>query len=118
MELSFRPPRAFGVPTRAFDVLAGFVLGAALVYFVDRGLAHVRRRGAFEERVDDFVLRERVRNALARTIADPGAVDLRVHDGTVILKGPATGEQIAEMVACAARVRGVRFVDNRLSPAA
>ena len=116
MELRLRPQRTLGLPTRVLDVLAGVVLGATLVYLLDRGLAQAFRRTA-DEPVDDGVLRERVRNALAQTIADPRAIDLRVHDGTVILKGPATGEQIAEMIACASRVRGVRYVDNRLSPA-
>jgi len=116
MELSLGKPRTLGMPTRAFDALVGFAVGAALVYFLDRALW--RAHGdAPEEPVDDGLLRERVRHALAQTIADPRAIDLRVHDGTVILKGPATGEQIAEMVACASRVHGVRSVDNRLSPA-
>ena len=115
MEFPLRKPRTLGIPTRAIDVLLGVALGAALVYFLDRALSRARGE-ALEERADDTLLRERVRNALAQTIADPRAIDLRVHDGTVILKGPATGEQIAEMVACASRVRGVRFVDNRLSP--
>lgn len=116
MELRLRPQRTLGIPTRVLDVLAGVVLGATLVYLLDRGLAQALRRRTADEPVDDGVLRERVRNALAQTIADPRAIDLRVHDGTVILKGPATGEQIAEMIACASRVRGVRYVDNRLSP--
>ena len=115
MELRLRPQRTLGVPTRVLDVLAGLVLGATLAYLLDRSLAPALRR-RIAEPVDDNVLRERVRNALAQTIADPRAIDLRVHDGTVILKGPATGEQIAEMIACASRVRGVRWVDNRLSP--
>jgi osmotically-inducible protein OsmY len=97
------------------DVLFGLALGAALVLLLDQGRAHWSARNPGEP-VDDRLLRERVRRALARTIADPRAIDLRVHDGTVILKGPATGEQIAEMTACASRVDGVRHVDNRLSP--
>jgi osmotically-inducible protein OsmY len=117
MELPFRKPRTLGVPARAFDVLLGLALGAALVYFLDRALPRAHA-GGLDQPTDDRLLRERVRNALAQTIADPDAVDLRVHGGTVILRGPATGEQIAEMVACASRVRGVRFVDNRLSPIA
>jgi osmotically-inducible protein OsmY len=99
------------------DLLAGFVLGAAFVYLLDRGFLRAPRRGAYDAQVDDVLLLERVRNALSLTIADPMGIDLRVHDGTVILKGPATEQQIGEMVACASRVRGVRQVENRLSPA-
>jgi hypothetical protein len=99
-----------------FDMLLGLALGAALVYAFDRALPAWRAR-LREEPVDDPVLLGRVRLALAQTIADPEAVDVRVHEGTVILRGPATEEQIAEMIACAGRVRGVRRVENRLSPA-
>jgi hypothetical protein len=109
-----RRPQAAG---RMLDILLGFALGAALAYLlIERGLPALRARGA-EEPVDDHHLLGRVRLALAQTIADPEAVDVRVHEGTVILKGPATEEQIVEMVACASRVRGVRQVENRLSPA-
>lgn len=116
MRLRHRPPRTQGVSRTAFDLLLGFACGAAFVLFLERWLPRARAHRAPAELVDDRVLRERVRSALAHTIADPHAIDLRVHDGTVILKGPATGEQIAEMVACASRVRGVLRVDNRLSP--
>jgi hypothetical protein len=116
MQMRLRPPRTLGIPRRALDVLLGFALGAALALLLDRGVPALRAR-AREEPVDDPVLLGRVRLALAQIIADPEAVDVRVHEGTVILKGPATGEQIGEMVACARRVRGVRRVENRLSPA-
>jgi hypothetical protein len=33
-----------------------------------------------------------------------------------VLRGPARGEQIAELVACASRVAGVQGVENYLSP--
>jgi osmotically-inducible protein OsmY len=116
MNLPIRLPREAGVPRRALDILLGFALGAALAFALVRALA-ARRSRQFEEPVEDPLLLERVRAALGWTIADPDAVDLRVSGGTVILRGPATAEQIAEMVACASRVRGVRAVDNRLSPA-
>jgi hypothetical protein len=103
------------VPGGVLDVLLGFALGAGLVLFLERGIPALRARRA-QEPIDDGQLFGRVRLALAQTIADPEAVDVRVHDGTVVLKGPATEEQIAEMVVCAARVRGVRQVENRLSP--
>ena len=68
-----------------------------------------------DEPVDDVVLSERVRAAMGHVISDPHAIDIRVHDGCVTLKGPALPHQIAEMVACAERVRGVREVENHLS---
>lgn len=115
MELPIRMPRRSHATGRMLDILLGFALGAALAYFVERGLPALRARQRGEEPVDDRRLLGRVRLALAQTIADPDGIDVRVHDGTVVLKGPATGEQIAEMVACATRVRGVRNVENRLS---
>ena len=68
-----------------------------------------------EEPVDDAVLAERVRAAMGHVIGDPQAIEVRVHDGCVMLKGPAQQHEIGELVACAERVRGVREVDNRLS---
>jgi hyperosmotically inducible periplasmic protein len=68
-----------------------------------------------EDAVDDVVLGERVRAAMGHVIADPHAIEIRVNDGTVTLKGPALPHEIGEIVACAERVRGVRQVENRLS---
>ena len=68
------------------------------------------------ELVDDVVLVERVRTALGRTIANPHGIDVKAFDGRVVLRGPVTPEELAEIVACTERVRGVREVDNRLSP--
>jgi BON domain len=85
-------------------------------------LNHVRGalssiRGTMEdEPVDDVVLVERVRTALGRTIANPHGIEVKAFDGRVVLKGPVTPEELAEIVACTQRVRGVREVDNRLSP--
>jgi len=68
------------------------------------------------EDVEDVVLVERVRTALGRTIANPHGIDVKAFDGRVVLRGPVTPEELAEIVACTQRVRGVREVDNRLSP--
>jgi hypothetical protein len=100
-------------------------LGAALMYFLDPDLGRARRAALQpggglspqgDDAVDDAVLVERVRMALGRTIADPNAIDVKAFEGRVVLKGPVTPEELAEIVACTERVRGVREVDNRLSP--
>jgi len=101
-------------------------LGAALMYFLDPDLGRARRsalqpsgrRPGFggDEPVEDAVLVERVRMALGRTIANPDAIEVKAFDGRIVLKGPVTPEELAEIVACTERVRGVREVDNRLSP--
>jgi hypothetical protein len=83
-----------------------------------RGAVHTIRGmvDGDDELVDDAVLVERVRSALGRTIANPHGIDVKAFDGRVVLRGPVTPEELAEIVACTARVRGVREVDNRLSP--
>jgi osmotically-inducible protein OsmY len=68
-----------------------------------------------DEPVDDVVLGERVRAAMGHVVSDPHAIEIRVHEGCVTLKGPALPHEIGELVACAERVRGVREVENRLS---
>jgi len=68
-----------------------------------------------EQAVDDAVLEERVRAAMGHIMSDPHSIEIRAHDGCVILKGPAQPDEVGELVACAERVRGVREVDNRLS---
>lgn len=78
-------------------------------------VARVANRVAPEDAADDSVLAERVRAAVGKVIADAQAIDVRVRDGIVTLKGPAKAEEIEELVACAGRVRGVKQVDNRLS---
>ena len=73
------------------------------------------RLTASGQAVDDSVLIERVRAAMGHVVTDPHAIEVRVHEGCVTLKGPAQPHEIGELVACAERVRGVREVENRLS---
>jgi hypothetical protein len=92
------------------------VLARRTLQQVQGALATMRTRLAPPEPVDDDVLIERVRAALGHVIQDPHAIDVKVRDGCVTLKGPVVPEEVGEIVACAERVRGVREVDNRLSP--
>jgi len=93
------------------DALARRALG-----HIRGAIAAIRHQVEPEETVEDAILLERVRAAMGHVVPDPHGVDIRVRCGTVILKGPATAEKIGELVACARHVRGVRDVDNRLSP--
>jgi hypothetical protein len=86
------------------------------LHHVQGALATIRSRITPPEPVDDAVLIERVRAALGHVVRDATAIDVRVREGTVTLKGPVTQDEMAEIVACAERVRGVQQVDNRLSP--
>ena len=125
---SFRSSRYAPLPgagTHVLAIAAAIGLGAALMYFLDPDSGRRRRarlgiapeRGAAQGNGsgDDTLLAERVRAALGRVVEDPDAIDVRVRDGCVILKGPVTAAEIGEIVACAGRVRGVQSVENRLS---
>jgi len=93
------------------DVLARRALG-----HIRGAMAYIRQQVQPEPPVEDTILLERVRAAMGHVVRDPHGLDIRVRCGTVILKGPASAAQIGELVECARRVRGVREVDNRLSP--
>ncbi len=92
------------------------VLARRALNHIRGAIAAIRQQVMPEETVEDAILLERVRAAMGHVVPDPRGVDIRVRCGTVILKGPANTEQIGELVACAQHVRGVREVDNRLSP--
>ncbi len=113
MPASFRRPPS---RRRAYDaaiVLLAAAAGAALMYFLHPDARRRLRPAA--QIPDDAVLAQQVRAALGRVTGDVSAVDVRVRDGCVTLKGPAAAEDAAELVACARRVPGVRDVENRFS---
>ena len=90
--------------------------GAALMYFFDPDNGRRRRALLKDQALDDSVLAERVRAALVRVVPDARAIEVKVRDGHVTLKGPVTQQEMGEIIACARRVRGVRQVENWLSP--
>ena len=97
----------------------GDASGAAMDAAVSRTRGYLQRAKQLvtrEQGVDDATLVERVRVALAQVIPDSNALDVRVRDGSVTIKGPVRADQIDEIVACIERVDGVGEVDNRLSP--
>ncbi|MFP2928842.1 SRPBCC family protein [Pyxidicoccus sp. 3LG] len=93
------------------------------VGIVARDLSH-RTRGVFFESlrklrprsVEDVKLEERVRAALGRVCSHPGAVRVSAQDGRVVLEGSILVDELKRVVPRIGRVRGVRGVDNRLSP--
>ncbi len=64
--------------------------------------------------VDDVVIAERVRARLGRAVSHPRALEVVVHDGRAILRGPILEREAASALACARRVSGVREVIDRL----
>jgi hypothetical protein len=66
------------------------------------------------ETVSDPVLEERVRAAIGRAVASPGAIDVAAVEGVVILSGPVLASELDELLSTAREVRGVEDVENRL----
>ncbi len=79
-----------------------------------RGVAARTRAQLAGAPVDDDRLQARIRARLGHVVAHPGRVEVGVHDGNVVLKGNAAGEEIAALVAAVSAMPGVAAVDNRL----
>jgi uncharacterized membrane protein/osmotically-inducible protein OsmY len=77
-------------------------------------VAH-RRIHHHDEVADDWVLVQRVRSALGRVTSHPHAVEVEAHQGQVTLKGVALAAEADDIVAAAAKVPGVKAVDNQLT---
>jgi hypothetical protein len=79
-----------------------------------RGLAAAVQRPFLLEDVPDEVIAERVREKLGHYSSHPHAIEVRVEDGQVTLRGPILADEVAVTVAAVARVRDVRQVVNQL----
>jgi uncharacterized membrane protein len=66
------------------------------------------------EDVSDRALVERVRSEIGRYVSHPHALEVSVNEARVRLSGPILAEEVDDLIACVARVRGVREVENRL----
>jgi len=67
--------------------------------------------------VDDDRLFERVRARLGHVVEHPGAIDVKVRDGRVVLSGTAASrEEIDEVIHTVAALPGVGEIDNLLAP--
>jgi hypothetical protein len=73
------------------------------------------RAALFEDRVDDSVLVERVRSKLGFVVRHPSAIDVQASEGVVTLSGPVLSDEVQELIAGVAAIRGVREVENRLA---
>lgn len=62
----------------------------------------------------DVVIDSRVRACLGRAVSHPGALDVVVHDGRVILRGPVLSREADAVVRAVRRVPGVREVIDRM----
>jgi uncharacterized membrane protein len=75
--------------------------------------ASLRSRFQADE-ADDPVLHERVRSAIGRVVAHPGAITVTAYDGRVVLSGHVLAAEVDELIRRVERVRGVREVRNEL----
>lgn len=81
-----------------------------------RGIAASARSRWADEDADDATLVERVRAKLGRACSHPRAIDVDARDGEVTLRGPILADEVDDVMAIAAAVRGVRMVVNELEP--
>jgi len=64
--------------------------------------------------VPDDVLVERVRSKLGRFVSHPSSIEVSARNGCVTLRGPILAHELDELLACVARVPGVKEIDNQL----
>lgn len=79
-----------------------------------RGLVAEAAARVQPEEVEESVLVERVRSSIGRVVANPGALDVSVEGGTVILAGRVLSDEVQDVVDTVRHVRGVERVENRL----
>ena len=74
------------------------------------------RAALFEDRVkvDDAVLRERVRSILGFVVRNPSSVNVEASAGRVTLTGPVLTDEVQQLINGVRSVRGVYDVENRL----
>jgi uncharacterized membrane protein len=63
---------------------------------------------------DDRQLAEHVRSKMGRYVSHPSAIGVTARDGRVTLSGHILAHEVDDLLACVARVPGVRGVENRV----
>ena len=79
-------------------------------------LAYAFRKPLRGEVLDDDSLITKVRIKLDDLMEHPGSVNLEVHEGHVILTGPAAEPELRAVVRALRAMPGVRKVECRLRP--
>ena len=87
------------------------LLGAAVGF-----LAYTFRQPLRGATLDDDALIAKVRIQLDDLMEHPGSVNIEVHDGRVILTGPAAEPELRAVVRALRAMPGVRKVECRLRP--
>lgn len=78
------------------------------------GVVAVTKAALASAPVGDAQLRERIRSRLGRLVETPGAIEVDVDHGHVVLRGHAAGDEIRDVLDAVSRMRGVEAVDCHL----
>ena len=81
-----------------------------------RGALARTRAKISAEPVDDDQLHSQIRAKLGHLVSHTGMVEVKVHDGRVVISGNALPEEIEPLRDAISEMRGVQSVDNQLSP--
>ncbi|HUQ75676.1 MAG TPA: BON domain-containing protein [Burkholderiales bacterium] len=79
-------------------------------------LYYVFRKPLHGQPIDNDALITKVRIKLDDLMEHPGSVNIEVHDGRVILTGPAAEPELRTVVQALRAMPGVRKVECRLRP--
>jgi uncharacterized membrane protein len=80
-----------------------------------RGLAAtVRSRLVDDGGGDDVVIADRVRAELGRLVSHPGAIEVQVQNGNVLLRGPVLTDEADQLIEGVKKVRGVSEVESQI----
>lgn len=80
------------------------------------GIVAATRGRLGREPVDDTTLVERVRAGLGRFCSHPRAIDVYADDGDITLRGPILADEMNDLLAMVASVRGVESLTSELEP--
>jgi hypothetical protein len=81
-----------------------------------KGIAAAARGRWSSEPVSNDQLEERVRAKIGRVCSHARALDVKARDGEVTLRGPILANEMDDVMATGASVRGVTSVINELEP--
>lgn len=81
-----------------------------------RGALARTRAKMTAEPVDDDQLHSQIRAKLGHLVNRTGMVEVKVHEGHVVMSGYAPREEIDPLLDAVSEMRGVQSVDNQLSP--
>jgi len=108
----------------SFSLLGGMAIGAGLMYLLDAGLRRRRRTGGAvtpisvvprRPPVPDWVLAERARLEMWRTVAHPDSVQVSAKAGCVTLWGPVLAGEPERLREKLVKIPGLRKLELQLT---